>query len=89
MAHAPLGSVEYTAMAAAQGSCPGVQKVVASPALQVRRVQIHGADVLCDVSTGVARPLVPAAFRHPGYETPGVEQVLVARVRLRRGRMVP
>jgi hypothetical protein len=37
--------------------------VEASPALQVRRVQIHGADVPCDVSTGVARPLVPAHFR--------------------------
>jgi hypothetical protein len=63
VAHAPLGDVDYAAMAAAQGSCPEVQKVAASPALQVRRVQIHGAEVLCDVSTGVARPLVPAAFR--------------------------
>ncbi len=63
VAHAPLGSVDYAAMAAAQGSCPEVQKVAASPALQVRRLQIHGADVLCDVSTGVARPLVLAAFR--------------------------
>jgi hypothetical protein len=51
-----LGDVDYAAMAAAQGSCPEVQKVAASPALQVWRVQIHGADVLCDVSTGVARP---------------------------------
>ncbi len=37
--------------------------MAASPALQVRRLQIHGADVLCDVSTGVARPMVPAACR--------------------------
>ncbi len=63
VAHAPLGDVDYVAMAAGQGSCPGVQKVAASPALQVQRVQIHGADVLCDVSTGVVRPLVAAAFR--------------------------
>ena len=62
VAHAPLGCVDYAAMAAAQGSCPEVQKAAASPALQTRRLQIHGADVLCDVSTGVARPLVPAAF---------------------------
>jgi transposase InsO family protein len=63
VAHAPLGSLDYAAMAAVQGSCPEVQKVAASPALQVWQLQIHGADVLCDVSTGVARPLVPAAFR--------------------------
>jgi hypothetical protein len=63
VAHAPLGSVDYAVMAAAQGSCPEVQTVAASQALQVRRLWIHGADVLCDVSTGVARPLVPAAFR--------------------------
>jgi hypothetical protein len=63
VAHAPLGSVDYAAMADAQGCCPEVQKVAASPALQVRRVQTHGADVLCDVSTGVARQLVPATFR--------------------------
>jgi transposase InsO family protein len=63
VAHVPRGDVDYAAMAAAQGSCPEVQKVAASPALRVRRVQIHGADVLCDVSTGVAWPLVPAAFK--------------------------
>ncbi len=38
VAHAPLGDVDYAAMAAAQGSCPEVQKVAASPALQVRQV---------------------------------------------------
>ncbi len=100
VAHAPLGDMDYAAMAAAHGSCPEVQKVAASPALQFRHVQIHGADVLCNVSTGVAWPLVPAAFRtavfaaihglaHPGNKTPGVEQILVAWMRLRRGRMVP
>jgi len=62
VAHAPLGCVDYAAMAAAQGSCPEVQKAAASPALQTRRLRIHGADILCDVSTGIARPLVPAAF---------------------------
>jgi hypothetical protein len=36
VAHAPLGNVDYAAMAAAQGSCSEVQKVEASPALQVR-----------------------------------------------------
>jgi hypothetical protein len=61
VAHTPHGDVDYAAMVAMQGSCLEVQKVAASPALQVRRVQIHG--VLCDVATGVARPLVPAAFR--------------------------
>ncbi len=79
VAHAPLGGVDYAAIAAAQGSCPGVQKVAASLALQIRRVQIHKADVLCDVAMGEAWPLVPAAFRtavfaaihglaHPGIQ---------------------
>ncbi len=79
VAHVPLGGVDYAAMAAAQGSCPGVQKVAASLALQICRVRIHKADVLCDVAMGVARPLVLAAFRtavfapihglaHPGIQ---------------------
>jgi hypothetical protein len=102
VAHAPLGDVDYAAMAAAQGSCPEVQKVAASPALQVWRVQIHGADVLCDVTTGVARPLVPAAFRTAvfaaihGLANPGIwatRRLVLSRFvwhgSLRRGRMVP
>ncbi len=63
VAHSPLGGMDYSAMAAAQGFCPGVQKVAARPALQIRQVQIHGVDVLCDLLTGVDRQLVPAAFR--------------------------
>jgi hypothetical protein len=79
VAHAPLGSMDYAAMAAAQGSYPEVQKVAANPALQVRQLQINGADVLCDVSIGVARPLVLAAFRSAvfaaiyGLAHPGIQ----------------
>jgi hypothetical protein len=44
------------------GVLPGSSEGGGQPSSTGPQVQIHGADVLCDVSTGVARPLVPAAL---------------------------
>ena len=53
--------VDWTALARSQADCPHVQGLVASSGLQVKRVEIKGAKLLCDVSMGVLRPLVPDA----------------------------
>jgi len=51
------------ALAAAQAVCPDTSKTAALPSLQVGRVVISGCQLLCDVSTGQPRPLVPPSFR--------------------------
>ncbi len=58
-AHAPLEGLCYMA----QGCCPAVTKAVSSPSLRIKRVNIAGAEVICDASSGAARPVVPAAFQ--------------------------
>jgi hypothetical protein len=45
-AHAPLGGLCYTAMAAVQAACPAVAKSVSSPSLRIQRINIAGADSL-------------------------------------------
>ncbi len=60
-AHAPLEGLCYMAIAAAQGGCLAVTKAVSSPSLWIQN--IAGAEVICDVSSGGARPVVPAAFQ--------------------------
>ncbi len=62
-AHAPLEGLCYTAMAVAQCGCPAVTKAVSSLSLRIQRVNIAGVEVICDVSRGAARPVVPAAFQ--------------------------
>jgi hypothetical protein len=74
-------AVDYTAMANRQPHCALVQQTQASAALQVQSVNVQGAQLLCDVSRGSTRPLVPAADRqtvfwamhglaHPGIRPP-------------------
>ena len=50
-------------MARAQDTCPGVQKMQSSSSLKVEKVHVEGTSMLCDVSTGVPRPLVPTSWR--------------------------
>jgi hypothetical protein len=38
-------------------------QLAASPSLQVQRRQVRGVELLCDVSTAVVLPIVPAACR--------------------------
>ncbi len=45
------------------GGCPAVTKVVSSPSLRIQRVNIAGAERICDVSSGAVRPVVPATFQ--------------------------
>ncbi len=52
-----------------QGGCPAVTKAVSSLWLQIQRVNIAGAEVICNVSSGAARPVVPAAFQRTVFAT--------------------
>ena len=56
-------TVDFAGMARAQDTCPGVQKMQSSSSLKVEKVHVEGTSMLCDVSTGVPRPLVPTSWR--------------------------
>jgi hypothetical protein len=60
--------VDLVALAAAQPNCPDCQRDSSSPPLRVSAVSMHGAAILVDTSSGVFRPLVPAAFRRPIFD---------------------
>ena len=56
-------SVDFVEMARAQITCPEVQKMQTSTSLKIQQLQVEGTSLLCDVSTGVPRPLVPTSWR--------------------------
>jgi transposase InsO family protein len=61
------------------GGCPAVTKVVSSPSLRIQRVNIAGAEMICNVSSGAVRPVVPATFQRTvfaavhGLAPPGIK----------------
>jgi transposase InsO family protein len=60
--------VDIRDLAAAQSSCPDCAQAVSSPALRVESVSLSGQQVLVDLSSGVMRPLVPAAYRRAIFD---------------------
>jgi hypothetical protein len=60
--------VDLAALAAAQPGCPDCERAASSPALRVIKVRMRDSDILVDTSSGVLRPLVPAAFRRPIFD---------------------
>ena len=56
-------AVDYAALAAAQDASDAEET-----SLQVAPVEWRGIRLLCDVSTGTPRPLVPPAFRRPIFD---------------------
>ena len=54
--------IDFSALAAAQSSCDDVSALVASGRLKLHSFDTGGVPLVCDVSTAVARPLVPSAF---------------------------
>ena len=74
--------ISYSEMSLLQQSCPKVQNLRQSSALKVVSVPISGSPgLLCDVSTGIHRPIVPEPMRravfnsvhqvsHPGKRAP-------------------
>jgi len=55
--------IDFAAIAEAQQGCAGVQQLLADSSLLIHRVKIDGVELLCDASTGILRPLVPAVHR--------------------------
>jgi hypothetical protein len=55
--------IDFTAITAAQPSCPDVAAMRQSPSLSISSRDYSGTQLLGDVSAGTFRPLVPAAFR--------------------------
>ena len=56
--------INYDEMAAHQQADPEIKQYrTATTSLQLRDVEMDGTSLLCDVSTGRARPLVPASMR--------------------------
>ena len=60
--------VDFAAMARGQSPAD-----VADTSLQVRCLDWNGYSLLCDLSTGTCRPLVPAAFKRQVFDATWVE----------------
>jgi hypothetical protein len=56
-------AVNYAALAAHQAACPLTQRAASSTSLQIEKRVVGGVELLCDVSRGGLRPLVPLVDR--------------------------
>jgi hypothetical protein len=56
---------DYSAIVAAQDKCPDIKTMQASPSLRIVSHPVGNTQLLVDFSTGVFRPLLPAAYRAP------------------------
>jgi transposase InsO family protein len=56
-------AVDYAALAAHQAACPLTQRAASSTSLQIEKRVVGGVELLCDVSRGGVRPLVPLVDR--------------------------
>ena len=54
---------DFSALPPLQPSCPSVQSMLSNPALQELPFPYSNSTVLCDVSAGSVRPLVPTVLR--------------------------
>jgi RNase H-like domain found in reverse transcriptase/Reverse transcriptase (RNA-dependent DNA polymerase)/Integrase zinc binding domain len=76
---APGGKIDYAAFARDQVECEDTVQLQHSSTLQVLHVYVEGHNLLCDVSTGAPRPLVPRRWRQAvfrmlhGLSHPGVK----------------
>jgi cleavage and polyadenylation specificity factor subunit 1 len=55
--------IDLAAIAAAQAACASTQQAACTSSLHVKTFEVEGVPLLCDTSTGTARPLVPAPHR--------------------------
>ncbi len=63
---------ELRATAANQKTCQETLKAANSTSLQLRYVEMQGEKVVCDISTGQPRPIIPVAetFSEPSTSWP-------------------
>jgi hypothetical protein len=82
--------LDYAAIAERQRGCAETQQLLSSSVLKIVPVTVGQAQILCDVSTGSARPLIPAADQRAVFNSlhnlahPGIRATkrLLARRRL-------
>ena len=63
MAVATADSLDLELLAKEQGACPTIQQLLNSSSLQIQTSTVGREQLLCDVSSGRRRPLVPLAWR--------------------------
>ncbi len=61
--------VDFSAMAAAQRSCPEMAEMINSTTLQITNQAVGDESLLRDVSTGVFYPLVPIQHREAVFQS--------------------
>jgi hypothetical protein len=64
----PFPAISWRTMAQNQQSCPAVQLARSSPSLVLQPVDVQGAQLLCDVSWGATRPVVPSCDRQAVFQ---------------------
>jgi transposase InsO family protein len=55
--------VDFAVLSSEQGTCTDTQELARGSTLQLQTVEVAGKPVMCDISTGLLRPLVPASQR--------------------------
>ncbi len=60
--------IDFAAIAEHQLSCPATLQASKSSSLQLQAVEVMGASLLCDTSTGSPRPLVPTVDRKAVFD---------------------
>ena len=63
--------LDFPAMASAQAQDTSCQEAVRSSSLQCQEIPLatHPGTILCDVSTGIPRPIVPSLYRRLVFDT--------------------
>ena len=64
----PVPGFSFDQLAALQSSCSSVQSLLNSGSLKIIFAPYRTTEVLCDVSTGVPRPLVPVSLRRKLFD---------------------
>ena len=60
----PCPMLDYKELALSQHSCADLQSMLASNKLKLSSFDVSGVPLLCEMSTGVPRPLVPTKLAH-------------------------
>ena len=60
--------IDWRGVASRQATCTSVQHTAASPSLKVVARHQEGVQLLCDISTGHVRPLIPTEDRQSVFE---------------------
>ena len=68
VAPTPSPVLDWSVLARDQQTCTQTQEIAARGSLQVKKVLVEEVELLCDLSTGVLRPLVPVQQRRAIFD---------------------